>query len=79
MIDGYTAAVAARNGRAADSWQNYARELEQQLANAQAGLNAMRALKDVAISELGKVDPANYLMVKENRQKILDAAYEKKN
>jgi hypothetical protein len=60
-----------------DAWKNYARELEQKLADAQAGLTGMRVLKDVAIKELGKVDPGNYLMIQANRQKILDETYTK--
>ncbi|MEX3917862.1 hypothetical protein AB4Y43_16720 [Paraburkholderia sp. BR10872] len=69
---------AIRNQAAAENWMSYARELEQKLANAQAGLEAMRTLKDAAITELGKVDPANYLMNQANRQKILDTAYSQK-
>lgn len=77
-VDAYALGMARANGRAADSWQAYARELEQKLVNAQAGLQAMQTLKDAAIKELGKVDPKNYLMVQANRQKIIDDAYGKK-
>lgn len=75
MVDGYTLGLAKRNGDAADSWKNYARQLEQELVNAKAGLEAMKALKDVAISELAKLDPNHPLMVQENRQRIADKAY----
>ncbi|MBU6486528.1 MAG: hypothetical protein KGQ57_01745 [Burkholderiales bacterium] len=60
-----------------DAWKNYARELEQKLADAQAGLTGMRVLQDAAIKELGKVDPNNYLLIQANRQKILDKTYAK--
>ncbi|QGZ55109.1 hypothetical protein [Paraburkholderia acidiphila] len=74
-IDGYTLGLAERNAKTADSWQNYARQLEQQLVNAKAGLEAMTTLKNVALTELAKLDPNHYLTVQENRQKIIDTAY----
>ncbi|RQH09605.1 hypothetical protein [Paraburkholderia dinghuensis] len=74
-VDGYTLALAKRNGDAADSWKSYARQLEQELVNAKAGLEAMKALKDVVISELAKLDPNHHLMVKENQQNIIHRAY----
>jgi len=77
MSDGYSQGLAIRNARAADSWQEYAHELERKLATAQAGLEAMRTLKDVAIQELSKVDPKNYLLNQANRQRIIDEAYSK--
>jgi hypothetical protein len=75
MVDGYTLGLAKANAKAADSWQNYARQLEQELLNAKAGLEAMRTLKDVAISELAKLDPNHCLIVKENQQNIVHKAY----
>lgn len=75
MVDGYTLGLAQANKQAADSWQNYARQLEQQLVNAKANLEAMRTLKDVAITELAKLDPDHYLTVQENRQTIINKAY----
>ena len=75
MIDGHSLALAQRNGRSADKWQAYAKELESKLATSNANLEAMRTLKDVAIQELGKVDPSNYLMNQANRQKIINDSY----
>ncbi|MFC5430723.1 hypothetical protein ACFPTO_18245 [Paraburkholderia denitrificans] len=60
-----------------DAWKDYARELEQKLADARADLTGMRVLRDAAIHELGKVDPNNHLMIQANRQKILDEGYAK--
>jgi len=74
-IDGYTLGLAERNAKAADSWKNYARQLEQELVNAKANLEAMRALKDAAIGELAKLDPKHDLTIQENRQKIINKAY----
>jgi hypothetical protein len=67
--------LAKSNAQAADSWMNYARELEQKLVSAQAGVEAMRAVKDGAMAELGKVDPDNPMLDKANQQKIFDKAY----
>ncbi|PYE22855.1 hypothetical protein C7410_109151 [Paraburkholderia silvatlantica] len=75
MVDGSTLGLAMRNGREAESWKNYARQLEQELVNAKANLEAMRTLKDVAITELAKVEPNHPLMIQENRQKIINEAY----
>ncbi|QYD70074.1 hypothetical protein KZJ38_07115 [Paraburkholderia edwinii] len=75
MVDGYTLGLAKRNGDAADSWMKYARELEQKLVSAQAGVEAMRAVKDGAIAELGKLDPKNPMLDKANQQKVFDKAY----
>lgn len=81
-MDHIAMAYATRNARAAqenqqsaESWKAYARELESKLATSNANLEAMRTLKDVAIRELGKVDPKNYLMNQANRQKIVNDAY----
>ncbi|CAE6697158.1 hypothetical protein [Paraburkholderia domus] len=75
MIDGYTLGRAEGAEKSANSWMKYARELEQELVNAKAGLEAIRALKDAALSELARLDPTHPLMVQENRQKIADKAY----
>lgn len=75
MIDGYTLGRAEGAEESANSWMKYARELEQELVNAKANLEAMRTLKDVAITELAKLDPDHYLTVQENRQTIINKAY----
>jgi hypothetical protein len=77
MVDQYTLGLARRNGAAADSWMEYARKLERKLATANAGLSAMRALKNIAITELAKVDPQNSLLIGTNQQKILDEEYKR--
>jgi len=76
-VVGMVQGIARRNAEAAESWEAYAWQLERKLATANAGLSAMRTLKDVAIAELGKVDPNNYLLSRANRQRILDEAYTK--
>lgn len=75
MVDGATLGLAMRNGHEAESWKNYARQLEQQLVDAKAGLAAMRTLKDVAICELAKLDPNHALIQRENQQNIVHKAY----
>lgn len=75
MIDGYSLGIAQANGRAADSWMAYARELEQKLVAEKASNAAARALGTAVIKELARVDPTNPLAKKENRQKIFDEAY----
>lgn len=63
--------------RQASDWEAYARDLQQQLVNSQAEAAAIRTLAATVIKELSRVDPSNYLAVRENRQKIVDAAYAK--
>lgn len=76
-IDYYALGLANRHARNANDWQAYAGELENKLATANANVEAMETLARVAVKELGKVDPNNYLMVHANRQKIVDEAYAK--
>ena len=63
--------------RQASDWEAYARELQQQLVNAQAGQDALQALVKTAIQELARVDPKNYLTIQANRQRIVSEAYAK--
>lgn len=66
----------ARNAsQSAQSWQSYALDLQQKLATAQALNAGNEALKARALSELARVDPANYLNVQKNRQEIFNQAY----
>ncbi|MFC0130608.1 hypothetical protein [Ralstonia solanacearum] len=48
-------------------------ELERQLRTSQAHTAGTEALKDVAIKELTRLDPANYLHIQQNRQRIFDS------
>jgi len=70
------ARIAQANAASATDWAKYAQQLEERLREADAALAAMRKLKDVAIAELTKVDPRHYLTVQNNRQAIVDAAYD---
>ncbi|MCY0853213.1 hypothetical protein [Cupriavidus sp. D39] len=67
--------IANENALAANEWAAYARQLEGLLLEAKANLIGARAVRDVALTELGKLDPQNYLLVKENRVRIGQAAY----
>ncbi|WP_176059967.1 hypothetical protein [Paraburkholderia sp. BCC1876] len=60
----------------AADWKAYAKKLEQQLLAAEANLAGNKALKDAALHELAKVDPANYLMVQQNRQRVYDKDFD---
>jgi len=62
--------------RNATDWNAYARKLEQQLLEAEANLAGNKALKDAALRELAKSDPANYLMAQQNRQRIYDKDFD---
>jgi len=62
--------------RNAAEWKAYARKLEQQLLAAEANLAGNKALKDAALRELAKIDPANYLMVQQNRQRVYDKDFD---
>jgi predicted AAA+ superfamily ATPase len=66
---------ARAQARRADDWADYARDLEARLAHAEASLKAVTTVKDVALAELAKLDPRNYLLVQKNRQAIADAAF----
>jgi hypothetical protein len=66
--------MLSANRRAGD-WETYAHELEQRLVNSQAEVAAIRTLAATVIKELSRIDPKNYLAVRENRQKIVDDAY----
>jgi hypothetical protein len=59
---------AQRAIKHADEWRAYAKSIE-------ANLAGMEARKDTAIKELARLDPKNYLLIQQNRQKIFDAAY----
>ncbi|MGA3842228.1 hypothetical protein ACI2UC_03450 [Ralstonia nicotianae] len=65
--------AAERNAR---DWKTYAMELERQLRTSQANTAGMEALKDAAIKELARLDPANYLHIQQNRQQIFDAGFD---
>ncbi|MFP3586210.1 hypothetical protein SCB29_21475 [Paraburkholderia sp. SIMBA_055] len=62
--------------RTAADWKAYARKLEQQLLAVEANLAGNKALKDAALRELAKVDPANYLMAQQNRQRVYDKDFD---
>jgi len=70
------ARIAQANAANANDWARYAQQLEDRLRESEAALAAMRKLKDVAIAELTKVDPRHYLTVQQNRQAIVDVAYD---
>lgn len=75
MVDGYSLGIAQANGRAADSWMAYARELEQKLATEKASNLAARTLAKALSEELMRVAPTSPLAKKENRTKIFNEAY----
>lgn len=62
--------------RSAEQWKAYAQDLERQLLAVQANLAGNKAVKDAALRELAKVDPSNYLMVQQNRQRIYDKDFD---
>lgn len=70
------ALVANENAEVANQWAAYARQLEDLLREAQANLCGARAVRDAALAEVGRLDPKNRLMSKENRIRIGQAAYE---
>lgn len=76
MLESLNLTLARAQGRRADDWAAYARELEAQLREAEANLRGVRAVRDAALAELSKVDPKNYMLVQANRQAIGQAAYE---
>lgn len=55
-------------------WQAYAMRLERELKMAKADNFGYAAIKDAAIQQLAKLDPKNYLLIQQNRQKIFDDA-----
>jgi hypothetical protein len=68
----------ARNAESdVTSLREYAQALEVELDNYKAGLNGVAAVRDAALKELAKVDPKHFLLAKENRSKIYNAAYNK--
>ena len=69
------ARIADENALAANEWAAYARQLEGLLQEAKANLNGARAVRDAALAELSKLNPQSYLLVKENRVRIGQAAY----
>jgi hypothetical protein len=73
-MDAYTLTRARQSEDVARQWKAYADELERKLAVCAANLAGMEAMKDAAMVELSRVDPKNYLMVQQNRQRIFDAA-----
>jgi hypothetical protein len=73
-MDAYTLTRARQSEDVARQWKAYADELERKLAVCAANLAGMEAMKDAAVTELSRVDPKNYLMVQQNRQRIFDAA-----
>jgi ribosomal protein S18 len=73
-MDAYTLQRARNSEGVAREWKAYAEELERKLAVYAANYAGMEALKNVAVTELARVDPKNYLTVQQNRQRILEAA-----
>ena len=61
--------------RSSRDWKAYAMELERQLRMSEANTAGMEALKDPAIKELTRLDPANYLHTQQNRQRIFDSGF----
>lgn len=57
------------------SLREYAKNLEAELSDYKAGLKGVAAVRDTALKELARLDPKHFLLVKENRSKIYDAAY----
>lgn len=62
--------------RSAADWKAYARKLEQQLLIAQANLAGHKALKEIAIRELAKIDSAHFLTDQQNRQRLFDEQFD---
>lgn len=62
--------------RNAADWKAYAKKLEQQLLIAQANLAGHKALKEIAIRELAKIDSAHFLTVQQNRQRLFDEQFD---
>jgi hypothetical protein len=57
-------------------WVEHAKKLEAELNNYKAGLSGVAAVRDAALKELALLNPKHFLLVKENRSKIYDAAYD---
>jgi hypothetical protein len=74
MDDGVMLGRAIGAQRSAEEWKAYARSLEKQLNTAQSYVTGMEAVKDAAVKELARLDPRNYLLVQENRQRIFRTA-----
>jgi hypothetical protein len=72
-MDAYTLQRARNAEGVAHEWKAYAEQLERKLATYAANYAGMEALKNAAMTELAKVDPKNYLMVQQNRQRVFDA------
>lgn len=62
--------------RSAADWKTYARKLEQQLLIAQANLAGHKALKEIAIRELAKIDSAHFLTDQQNRQQLFNEQFD---
>lgn len=62
--------------RSAADWKTYARKLEQQLLIAQANLAGHKALKEIAIRELAKIDSAHFLADQQNRQRLFNEQFD---
>lgn len=61
---------------AIELWVEHAKRLEAELNNYKAGLSGVAAVRDEALKELARLDPKHFLLIKENRSKIYDAAYD---
>lgn len=62
--------------RNAADWKSYAKKLEQQLLIARANLAGHKVLKEIAIRELAKADPAHFLTAQHNRQRLFDEQFD---
>jgi hypothetical protein len=67
--------LARQEKQNAADWQAYGRKLEQELAATRANLAGNKAVKNAALQELARIDPKNFLTVRQNRQSIYDAAF----
>src|SRR5260363_400889 len=76
MMD--AAAISMNNARErknADEGMAYAQKLERDVRVCEGNAEGQRAIKDAALKELARIDPNNYLLLKQNRTRIFDAAY----
>ncbi len=70
MMD--AAAISMNNARERkhdNAWKAYAKSIEANLAGSEA-------VKQTVLQELARLDPKNYLLIQQNRQRIFDAAYD---
>src|SRR5260363_1883 len=68
------AVISMNNARArknANEWMAYAQRLERDIRVHKANRTGQKAIKDAALKELARLDPKNYLLIQENRSRIL--------